>query len=69
MENTGNTNQDPTQKYQSEPFEEQQQDVPGTEAELQPKANCRAVKPLLPGVIRVLAVLWLLPLPAKAPMC
>jgi NAD(P)-dependent dehydrogenase (short-subunit alcohol dehydrogenase family) len=39
MENTGNTNQDPTQKYQSEPFEEQQQDVPGTEAELQPKAD------------------------------
>ncbi|WP_342646035.1 SDR family oxidoreductase [Mucilaginibacter sp. CSA2-8R] len=37
MENT--TNQDPTEKYVSEPFSEQQQDAPGTETELQPKAD------------------------------
>lgn len=37
MENT--TNQDPKEKYVSEPFSEQQQDIPGTETELQPKAD------------------------------
>jgi NAD(P)-dependent dehydrogenase (short-subunit alcohol dehydrogenase family) len=37
MENT--TNQDPQEKYVSEPFSEQQQDIPGTENELQPKAD------------------------------
>jgi len=33
------TNQDPTKKYENQPFPEQQQETPGTEAELQPKAD------------------------------
>ncbi|WP_158826134.1 SDR family oxidoreductase [Mucilaginibacter lacusdianchii] len=33
------TNQDPINKYENRPFKEQQQEVPGTEAELQPKAD------------------------------
>ncbi len=37
MENT--TNQDPKEKYVSEAFSEQQQDVPGTETDMQPKAD------------------------------
>lgn len=37
MENT--TNQDPTEKYVSEAFSEQQQEVPGTETDMQPKAD------------------------------
>jgi NAD(P)-dependent dehydrogenase (short-subunit alcohol dehydrogenase family) len=39
MENIGNTNQDPTQKYESEPMPEQNQDIPGTETEMTPKAD------------------------------
>lgn len=40
MENTGNSNQDPTEKYGNQPFSEQQQiAVPGTEADLTPKAD------------------------------
>ncbi len=37
MENT--TNQDPKEKYVSEAFSEQQQDVPGIETDMQPKAD------------------------------
>ncbi|MBS7563238.1 SDR family oxidoreductase [Mucilaginibacter sp. Bleaf8] len=33
------TNQDPTKKYTNEELPEQQQDIPGTEAELEPKAD------------------------------
>ncbi|QJD96711.1 SDR family oxidoreductase [Mucilaginibacter robiniae] len=32
-------NQDPTQKYESNPFPEQSQEVPGTEQDMQPKAD------------------------------
>jgi NAD(P)-dependent dehydrogenase (short-subunit alcohol dehydrogenase family) len=32
-------NQDPREKYESEPFPEQEQEVPGTEAEMQPKVD------------------------------
>jgi len=32
-------NQDPTKKYESSPFSEQQQEVPGTEADMQPRAD------------------------------
>lgn len=39
MENSGNTNQDPTQKYDNKPHEEQEQEVPGTETEMTPKAD------------------------------
>ena len=39
MENTQNTNQDPTQKYESNPMPEQDQDIPGTETEMTPKAD------------------------------
>lgn len=39
MENSGNTNQDPTQKYDNDPHPEQEQEVPGTEAEMTPKAD------------------------------
>jgi NAD(P)-dependent dehydrogenase (short-subunit alcohol dehydrogenase family) len=39
MENIENTNQDPTQKYESEPMPEQNQDIPGTETEMTPKAD------------------------------
>jgi len=39
MENTGSTNQDPTKKYENPPFPEQQQEVPGTEAEMTPKVD------------------------------
>ena len=33
------TNQDPTKKYENQPMPEQQQEAPGTEAEMQPKAD------------------------------
>lgn len=33
------TNQDPTTKYDNQPFPEQQQETPGTEAEMQPKVD------------------------------
>jgi NAD(P)-dependent dehydrogenase (short-subunit alcohol dehydrogenase family) len=39
MENSTNTNQDPTQKYDNKPHPEQEQEVPGTEAEMTPKAD------------------------------
>lgn len=39
MENQQNTNQDPTQKYESNPMPEQNQDIPGTETEMTPKAD------------------------------
>jgi NAD(P)-dependent dehydrogenase (short-subunit alcohol dehydrogenase family) len=39
MENIENTNQDPTQKYESEPMPKQNQDIPGTETEMTPKAD------------------------------
>jgi NAD(P)-dependent dehydrogenase (short-subunit alcohol dehydrogenase family) len=39
MENIENTNQDPTQKYESEPMPEQNQAIPGTETEMTPKAD------------------------------
>jgi NAD(P)-dependent dehydrogenase (short-subunit alcohol dehydrogenase family) len=39
MENTENTKQDPTSKYTSDSFGEQHQSIPGTEADLQPKAD------------------------------
>ncbi len=39
MKNTENSNQDPKEKYENKPFPEQQQEVPGTEAEMTPKAD------------------------------
>lgn len=39
MENQQNTNQDPTQKYESDPMPEQNQSIPGTETEMTPKAD------------------------------
>jgi len=39
MENIENTNQDPTEKYESDPMPEQNQDIPGTETEMTPKAD------------------------------
>ncbi|MGI4751348.1 MAG: SDR family oxidoreductase [Janthinobacterium lividum] len=39
MENTGTSNQDPTKKYESDPFPEQQQQVPGTVSEMNPKPD------------------------------
>jgi len=39
MENIENTNQDPTQKYESDPMPEQNQSIPGTETEMTPKAD------------------------------
>jgi NAD(P)-dependent dehydrogenase (short-subunit alcohol dehydrogenase family) len=39
MENQQNTNQDPTQKYESNPMPEQDQGIPGTEKEMTPKAD------------------------------
>jgi NAD(P)-dependent dehydrogenase (short-subunit alcohol dehydrogenase family) len=39
MEKIENTNQDPTQKYESDPMPEQNQDIPGTETEMTPKAD------------------------------
>jgi NAD(P)-dependent dehydrogenase (short-subunit alcohol dehydrogenase family) len=33
------SNEDPTKKYESQPFPEQQQETPGTEAEMQPKVD------------------------------
>lgn len=37
--NQHNESQDPTKKYEPEPFPEQQQEMPGTEAEMEPKAD------------------------------
>jgi len=39
MENQQNTNQDPTQKYESNPMPEQNQSIPGTETQMTPKAD------------------------------
>ena len=39
MENIENANQDPTEKYESDPMPEQNQDIPGTETEMTPKAD------------------------------
>lgn len=39
MENIENANQDPTQKYESNPMSEQNQSIPGTETAMTPKAD------------------------------
>src|ERR1700712_2619350 len=39
METDQNIKQNPTTKYENEPFEEQSQSIPGTEQQLEPKAD------------------------------